>query len=328
MNIFEQIEQNLTSNKSFLGQISLDEPMAQKTTFKIGGIAKLYICPQNYYSFQLALEEILRSKQNFFILGGGSNIVFTDGIYDGIILSTKLFSDIQDFPPQDFSPDFGKIQIQKNQVLVTCFAGTPVSALVNYCTEHNYSGMEQFAGLPGSVGGALYMNARCFDKSISDILFATCHVQIKDGKMLQFSKLMHQEEWDYKKSPFQDGLNFITSATFLFTRKPNSYHTQIEVDCKKYIQERIQKGHFIYPSAGSVFKNNHEFGKPSGKIIDEAGLKGLQIGGAAVPDFHGNFIVNKNHATSDDVKSLVQQIQQKVQQKFGFLLQPEIIFVD
>ena len=112
MNIFEQIEQNLTSNKSFLGQISLDEPMAQKTTFKIGGIAKLYICPQNYYSFQLALEEILRSKQKFFILGGGSNIVFTDGIYDGIILSTKLFSDIQDFPPQDFSPDFGKIQIQ------------------------------------------------------------------------------------------------------------------------------------------------------------------------------------------------------------------------
>ena len=97
---------------------------------------------------------------------------------------------------------------------------------------------------------------------------------------------------------------------------------------QKYISERVDKGHFKYPSAGSVFKNNHDFGKPSGKIIDEAGLRGYSIGGAKIADFHGNFIINVNKATAKDIKDLVLYTQTQIKNNFGFSLEPEIIFVD
>ena len=100
------------------------------------------------------------------------------------------------------------------------------------------------------------------------------------------------------------------------------------VKCKYYINERISKGHFKYPSAGSVFKNNHDFGKPSGKLIDEAGLKGLEYGGAQIAPFHANFIINKNNATSQDIKTLVKKVQNEVKNKFGFNLEPEILFLE
>ena len=102
---------------------------------------------------------------------------------------------------------------------------------------------------------------------------------------------------------------------------------EIQQKCNKFISERKEKGHFKYPSAGSVFKNNHTFGKPSGKIIDEAGLKGTQIRGAQIAPFHANFIINVNHATAKDIKDLVTLTQNQVFQKFGYNLEPEIIFL-
>ena len=205
-----------------------------------------------------------------------------------------------------------------------------MAAFVNFCTENNISGVEQFAGLPGSVGGAVFMNARCFDKSISDIIFSVSYMNIdyseKQIKLAQ--EIFNPDEWAYKKSPYQDGNKFITTATFLLLQKNASEHDNIQEECKKYIGERVSKGHFKFPSAGSVFKNNHDFGKPSGQIIDEAGLRGTTIGGAKIADFHGNFIINTGNAKATEIKSLVELVQDKIKQKYGFFLEPEIIFVE
>jgi UDP-N-acetylmuramate dehydrogenase len=328
VNDYQIIKEILKNHDAFKGDILENEPLGPKTTFKIGGPAELFIAPENFYSFQIALEALLKNNVRFFIMGGGSNIVFADEGFKGAVISTCNFNDTAYYPPSNISPQFGKITLQKNEVLITCFSGTPMAAFVNFCTENSISGVEEFAGLPGTVGGAVYMNARCFDKSISDVIFSVSYQDYSDSKIKLHQELFNPKEWAYKKSPYQTGKKFITTATFRLIQKNASEQEKIKQECKKYIAERVDKGHFKFPSAGSVFKNNRDFGKPSGMIIDEAGLRGLTCGGAKVADFHGNFIINTGNATAQDVKTLVEQVQNKVHQKFGFSLEPEIIFID
>ncbi len=327
---YEKIIQILKNHDAFKGDILKDEVLAARTTFKVGGPADLFIAPENYYSFQIAIDALLQNDVRFFIMGGGSNLVFADEGFRGAIVSTANFNDVSYYPPSNISPQFGKIKLKKNQTLVTCFCGTPMASLVKFCTENTISGLEEFAGLPGSVGGAVYMNARCFDKSISDVLFSVSTMEIdpKERKTSLNQELFEPSAWAYKKSPYQTGKRFITTATFLLTQKNASEGPKIQNECKKYIAERVSKGHFKFPSAGSVFKNNRDFGKPSGQIIDEAGLRGTSIGGAKVADFHGNFIINTGNANASDIKALVQLVQNKVAEKYGFSLEPEIIFVE
>ncbi|MBO7582227.1 MAG: UDP-N-acetylmuramate dehydrogenase [Treponema sp.] len=327
---YEKIIQILKNHDAFKGDILKNEPLAPKTTFKVGGPADLFIAPENYYSFQIAIDALLQNNVRFFIMGGGSNIVFADEGFRGAVVCTSNFNDTAYYPPSNISPQFGKIELKKNQALITCFCGTPMASLVKFCTENTISGLEQFAGLPGSVGGAVYMNARCFDKSISNVLFSVSTMEIdREAKKITLNQeLFDSSAWAYKKSPYQGGNRFITTATFLLTQKNASEQDKIASECKKYIAERVNKGHFKFPSAGSVFKNNRDFGKPSGQIIDEAGLRGTAIGGAKVADFHGNFIINTGNAKAADIKSLVQLVQDKVHEKYGFSLETEIIFVE
>lgn len=325
---YETLIQTLKNYEAFDGDILQNEDLSSKTTFKIGQKAKLFISPKNYYSFQIALTSLINLNIPFFILGGGSNVVFPDDDFNKVILCTKEFSSVTKLNVSDLPSDFGTITLQKNKVLVTCFSGTSVATLVNYCTNHNISGVEEFAGLPGSIGGAVYMNARCFNKSFSDILFYTTWMDLKSKKAELHHKLYNANEWEYKKSPFQDGTKFITTATFLLTQRTQKDHLFILENCKKYIQERVSKGHFEYPSAGSVFKNNRSFGKSSGQIIDEAGLRGYTVGGAKIADFHGNFIINTNNAKAQDVKSIVNHTKDVIKKKYDFSLESEIIFVE
>ena len=306
---------------------SENEPLAPKSTFKVGGTAKLFISPQSAEQLESVLGAVRSSDLPFFVTGSGSNVVFPDGTYEGAIISTQGIKEIF-YDSDETTPD--------GQALVTCQCGVPMAAFVDFCTKKNLSGAEQFAGLPGTVGGAVYMNARCFDRSISDLLYSTTHIEYTGQKAKLTEMSFNATDWDYKKSPFQahteeDGSKsaqrYITQATFRLTPAGASAHDRITADCKKYIAERVDKGHFKYPSAGSVFKNNHAFGAPSGKLIDECGLKGLSIGGAQIAPFHGNFIINTGSATSADIKALVEAAKKAVHDKFGFDLETEIIFV-
>lgn len=317
----------LQNHDTFKGTITQNENLAQKCTFKVGGNADVFIAPNDYFSFQLALSCLVQNNIKFYIIGGGSNILFPSSDFHGVILSTQNFNDSMIFPAANCPEDFGPIHLEKNQTLVTCFSGTPMAAFVNFCTQNDLSGAEQFAGLPGSVGGAAFMNARCFEKSISDILFYVTYMDYSTPDITLHHTLYNPEEWAYKKSPFQDVPYFITTVTFLLTHKYGGEQASIQKECKKYISERVSKGHFKFPSAGSVFKNNHNFGKPSGQLIDECGLKGFQIGGAQIAPFHGNFIINTNNASSEDIKELIKTAQKKVKEKFNFDLEPEIILL-
>lgn len=303
-----------------------NEPLSSKSTFKVGSTADIFVIPNSIDQLNSAAGAARAAEENYFILGGGSNIVFPDESYHGIIISTECLNNISmtddELPPE----------LPQNTRLVTCEAGTPMAAFVNFCTKHNLSGAEQFAGLPGSIGGATYMNARCFDKSISDIIYETQHIEVTErGRTRIVSSKINISDWDYKKSPFQSNQSsvqkIICSVTFILNQLSPDFHEQIENSCKKYISQRVDKGHFKFPSAGSVFKNNRTFGKPSGQIIDEAGLKGFRIGGAQIAPFHGNFIINIDNAKSKDISDLVEYIQKVVKEKYNFELEPEIIFL-
>ena len=299
-----------------------NEALAPKSTFKVGGKARLFITPQTPEQLESTISAVRSAELPYFVTGGASNVVYPDGTYEGAIISTQAIKEII-YDPDEKAPDC------PDSALVTCQCGLPMAAFVDFCTRKNLTGAEQFAGLPGTVGGAVYMNARCFDRSISDLLYSTKHLEFNDNKAKLIELPFNSSDWDYKKSPFQqtEPRRYITEVTFRLTSAGASAHDRITADCKKYIAERVNKGHFKYPSAGSVFKNNHNFGAPSGKLIDDCGLKGLKVGGAQIAPFHGNFIINTGNASAADIKSLVEQAQKAVSEKFGFQLETEIIFI-
>ena len=290
------------------------------TSFKIGGNADIYITPSSPEELEATLTFIQEERIPAILLGGGTNLLIPDeGIRGAVIHTCRL----------------NRILLLKNgeDTHIQAEAGALMQDVTEFCAEHGLTGLEDFAGLPGTVGGAVFMNARCYEKSISDVLvFVSTLCPSEKGCALE-EYYCRQEDWGYKCSPFQPqnkryaelegNRSVIVSATF---RTAPADTVVIRKKMESRIADRTGKGHFKLPSAGSVFKNNHEFGKPSGRLIDEAGLRGLQIGGAQVAPWHGNFIVNTGSATAREVMELIGTIQQRVKDKTGFELEPEIIF--
>lgn len=296
--------------------ISQKELLKNHTTFQIGGPADQFCEPESFDELREIIHQCKTENRKYFLLGGGSNLVFSDAGFRGSVICTKKLN---------------KIEIV-DENLIKAEAGATMKEMVDFCMKNGLSGFEEFAGLPGTVGGALFMNARCFDKSICENLFETSWMEENEkGEFINKNNLFENEKnaWDYKKSPFQNTARIIKSGTFRIKKVENEKQKE-EIRSKSagYIKGREERGHFKYPSAGSVFKNNHDFGKPSGKIIDEAGLRGHRIGGAQVAEFHGNFIVNTGDASADDVKRVVVYVQETVKKLFGFELETEIIFLD
>ncbi|MGL4986169.1 MAG: UDP-N-acetylmuramate dehydrogenase [Treponemataceae bacterium] len=214
-----------------------------------------------------------------------------------------------------------ELQYDDENFFLSCHAGCTFDQVKNFCEKKSLSGFENFSGLPGTIGGAVYMNARCYEKSICDLLYSVHYLDEK--KNIQTYKF-NPRDWEYKKSPFQNKNYFILSAIF---RVHVSNIITIMQKNAEFIADRNKKKHFNFPSAGSVFKNNREFGSPSGKLIDAVGLCGYQIGGAQIAPWHGNFIINKEQATANDVKNLVDFTIEKVRKEFDFILEPEILFI-
>lgn len=316
MSDYKSFAEKIVSRGDFCGSVLFDEPMSRHTTFKIGGNAPVFFEPENIDSLLVLLSALKSENVRFFILGGGSNIVFCDEEFDGVVLSLLKINRISAVETS---------QVADGDVLVSAEAGATMASFVNFCTENGFSGAEKFAGLPGTVGGALFMNARCFDLSVSELFVEAYYIDLND--CTEQHKIFSSSEWDYKISPFQNSKTLILSATFRLKKKLKTME-ELKSENKKYVEERKSRGHFDFPSAGSVFRNNRAFGAPSGKIIDECGLRGKKIGAAQIAPFHGNFIINLGGATQKDVKTLVEFTVKEVKAKTGFCLQPEIIFVD
>lgn len=312
-------------------KLYLNEPLGPRSSFKIGGNASLLIEPFDAEALAFALTEIKKNGIPYFVLGGGTNVLFGDSGFDGIVVSTKKMSDISIVGTDGAAQNGGKTVIQ-------AAAGASMASLVSFAERESLTGLEEFAGLPGTVGGAVYMNARCFEKEISNVAAAIQWLepasqdgsQAQDGAGPESASFTLREaafapsDWAYKKSPFTGTGKIVVSADFILQKGSKS---EISQKAAAYIQARKDKGHYKAPCAGSVFKNNHAFGRPSGKIIDELGLKGKASGGAQIAPFHGNIIINNGGAKASDVLALIDLCKKEAKAKFGFDLEEEIVVV-
>lgn len=373
MSNIEQIAQKFKSCDKI--KISFDEKLCRHTSFKIGGEAALFVEAEDVDSLCFVMNEIWREKIPYFVLGGGTNVVFADEGFAGIVVSTKRMNTISILENVEENESDASLcgfreakmrdaRASENSVVspqdlrLICEAGASTNALVNFACERGIAGLEEFAGLPGTAGGAVYMNARCFEKEISDVARKISWIEWDGEKCVRREKIFSKEDWGYKKSPFTRTRKIVTRVEFVLPQKNSeekvdaSFCTFREAKTRgaqasenssasmkdlrqKSLQERArefvtfrkQKGHFEFPCAGSVFKNNRAFGEPSGKIIESLGLKGAQIGGAQIAPFHANIIINKGGATCSDVRALVELVKREAKNQRGFDLEEEIIFV-
>ncbi|MCL2410654.1 MAG: UDP-N-acetylmuramate dehydrogenase [Treponema sp.] len=311
-------------NKNFCKvDVRFCESMKEHTTFKVGGTADCWVCPKPQVGESASEELFVSFLVDFFncckdagipifILGGGANVVASDKGIRGIVFDMTEWKgkSIRSFDA-------------KNELVFR--SGTTMDEAALIAADFNLSGLEFFSGMPGTIGGALWMNARCYGSEISDVLSGAEIISREQGVAgIKKFKIEDLTGFGYKKSPFQNMDCLILNAAFKLN---NGNKGQILAQMEKNKKDRMDKGHYLFPSAGSAFKNNIEFGKPTGQIIDELGLKGLSIGGAQVAPFHGNFIVNTGNASAADIRTLVQEISEKVKKASGFTLEPEILFV-
>jgi UDP-N-acetylmuramate dehydrogenase len=297
----------------FSGELRRDEPMAGHTTFKVGGPAEVWARPsaECFPDFAAALVGKARALGiPLFILGGGANLVAADRGIRGIVLDTTAWTGC------DFSEAPGG-----QSVFMRVRSGTPADAAADAAAERGWGGLEFLAGMPGSIGGAVWMNARCYERQVSDALLGT---EILDESLRRVRVPRAEGAFGYKKSPFQKRDALIMAAEFRLEKRAGE---AIRAEMAGFRRDREAKGHYRFPSAGSVFKNNRGFGKPAGKIIDELGLRGLRVGGAQVAPWHGNIIINAGGASAADIRRLTELLEERVKRETGFDFEREIIFV-
>ncbi len=285
------------------GLVKQDEPMALHTTFKVGGPADLYIRPATEEELIRSLKALQEEGIPRFVLGGGANILVADEGIRGAVIATD-----------------GLNTLRREGETVFIGAGMEMSLAAWLTGSEGLGGIHGFYAMPGTVGGAMWMNARCYGCSISDTLKSARLLSPRgDVRTENFGP----EDFDYKKSPFQTGRDIILEGVFRLT--PGDRHVMKE-EMRGFDADRRNKGHFSAPSAGSAFKNNRAFGKPSGQIIDEAGLKGLVHGGARISPDHGNIVQNFQGATAREMRELLEMVEQRVFQLTGFKLEREVLY--
>ena len=295
-------------------EIRFDEPMALHTTFKTGGPADCWARPrgEGFPAFAAALTQAARSKNiPVFTLGGGANIVVADRGIRGFVLDTSGWSGIIDSGVS-------------GRRILSFRSGTDLDQAADMAASAGLSGLEFVAGMPGTIGGAVWMNARCYGQDIAGVLVETEIADFSGAEPERNICPARSEDFGYKRSPFQRLDALILSAAFRLT---DGEETKIRAQMDNYRRDREAKGHYRCPSAGSAFKNNHAFGKSSGQIIDELGLRSLRVGGAQVAPWHGNIIINTGGARAADIRLLLDEVAAQVRSAAGFVLEPEILFV-
>ena len=292
-----------------------NEPMVNHTTFKVGGPSDCWVKPLDEDSFDFTTSLINALKINqipLFILGAGANIVVSDRGIRGFVLDTG-----------GWNGEVGKKKEERG-IILEFYAGTKLDDAAEIAASIGLSGIEFLAGMPGSLGGALWMNARAYNREMADVVIECEIFDLASPQIIRRKVKTTKTEFSYKHSPFQ---NFPCLILSISLELQKHYETEIRSEMENYCKDRQAKGHYLFPSAGSAFKNNRDFGKPTGQIIDELGLKGYNIGGAQIAPFHGNIIINTDAATAQDIHSLIGFIQVKVKEKTGLKLEPEILFV-
>lgn len=284
------------------GQIKFDEPMRRHTTFKIGGPADVWIAPQDIEDLLNILRYAKVNRIDTFILGGGSKILVGDKGIRGFVIVLN-------------SPNFRSIRFDGDIVDLGC--GVNLSEFLSQSAQRNLGGCEFLAGLPGTIGGALIMNAGSPSNGLGD--FVEEIVAIKGSRLLHLKN--NKISFSYRDSGLAE---YILLSAKLKLKKKDKRKIVTELKDNLSRKKRVQD--LSYPSVGCIFKNPLK-DTSSGKLIELSGFKGHSMGGAVVSTKHANFILNRRHAKASDVLRLIDEIQKKVFKDHGIMLKLEVVFV-
>ena len=282
-------------------QIKYNEPMKKHTTFKVGGNADIFITIKKEEELKEVCKFAKETKTPIIIIGNGSNILVTDKGIRGIV--AKI--------------DIKKTEIKEEKdIIVTLGAGNKVAETAYKLQKEGITGFEELAGIPGTIGGAIRMNAGAYGKEMKDIVI-DAKILNEEGKI---ETLKNEElKFEYRNSIISQK-NIIVLETRLKLKKGESQEIKSKLD--EYAKSRKEKQPIEYPSAGSTFKRGDNF--ITAKLIDEAGLKGYSIGGAKISEKHAGFIINTGGATAQNVLDLAKYVTDKVYEKFGKKIEFEI----
>jgi len=278
------------------------EPMSKHTSFKVGGPADIFVKVDSIKKLQYVLNLATENKIHVFILGNGSNILATDKGIRGIVCKIEL----------------DKFEITENgeDVFVTVGSGMKNAALAQKLLNMEVTGFEFAAGIPGTIGGAIKMNAGAYGKEMKDIVVSTRYMD-HVGNLSDLS--LKEHEFSYRNSVFHRQ-NYIIIDTILKLKKGRK--EEIQKLMEEYKNSRKEKQPYDKPSAGSTFKRGEDY--ITAKLIDECGLKGKQIGGAKVSDKHAGFIINEGNATASDIIELINFVKKSVYKQTGKQIDLEI----
>lgn len=277
-----------------------DEPMSRHTTFRTGGPADIYIEPSGVEELKQVLDICREGNVAYTIIGNGSNLLVGDGGYRGVLIS--------------FGKPFAQVTIEGAQVRTG--AGALLSAVAKQVLNASLTGFEFAAGIPGTIGGAVVMNAGAYGGELCQVLReATVLTPEGEVKTLPAEEL----ELGYRTSCIQKN-GYIVLEAVLQLQPGNADDIRAVMDA--LASKRREKQPLEYPSAGSTFKRPE--GHFAGRLIQDAGLRGFRVGGAQVSEKHCGFVINRDHATSADILSLCRQVQEKVKAQFGVELELEV----
>lgn len=283
--------------------IKLDEPMSKHTSFKTGGIADFFLFLENEIQIQNLVQYSKQNDISLYIIGNGSNLLVSDEGIRGIVAKIK-FDSVETIK-------------DKEDIKVRVGAGCKVMALAQFLKNKGITGFEEFAGIPGTIGGAIYMNAGAYGKEMKDVIIDTKAFN-KETQEIEILK-KEDQKLEYRSSVFKNKKYVILETTL---RLKEGKTKEIEKKMDDYFVQRKEKQPLEYPSAGSTFKRGD--GYITAKLIDECGLKGFQIGGAQISEKHAGFIINKEKATTKDILDLIEYTKKKVFEKFGIQIEEEI----
>lgn len=288
--IYEKLKL-ITDEKNIL----VNEPMSKHTTFRTGGNADFFVTPESIEE----LEKILKVSGNVIVIGNGSNLLVTDKGIRGIVVSLKKLNNFE-----------------INDEIITVDSGMPIAKLARIAADNSLTGLEFACGIPGTVGGAVFMNAGAYGGEMKDVVVSSTYL---DKKTLEI-KTLEEHNFKYRSSIYAEELDGIILSVKLKLTHGNKEEIQNKI--KENMESRNSKQPVNKPSAGSTFKRQE--GVIAAKLIDEAGLKGYKIGGAEVSTLHAGFVINSGDATSKDILDLIEYIKKSVKEEYGVELEPEV----
>lgn len=296
---FSQVKEDL--EKLDVGEMIEDEPMYKHTTYKVGGPARIYLKVKDVDSLIKTIKYCCKHRVKYLVIGRGSNLLFSDREYEGLIIS--------------LNECFNEIKVNGSTMIAQ--AGVPMISLSYQAAKIGLSGFEFMGGIPGSIGGGIYMNAGAYKYDLASVV-KTVTLLNEKHEVVTFNN--EQMDFSYRHSICQDNRKLIVlEVTFELTAKSPD---EIKAVLDKRKERRMSSQPWNMPSAGSVFRNPQD--KPAWQYIDECGLRGYEIGGAQVSPKHSNFIVNNGYASAKDIYDLIMLVQEKVNEKFGVKLRREV----